>query len=90
MDRAYEGDETRALVESMGKTPVVPPRTGRIEPWDYDKELYKRRNEVERYFRRLKRFRRIFIRFEKLDLMFLAFLRFGMAIDLLFSSVNRL
>ena len=52
MDRAYEGDETRALAISLGYIPVVPPKNNRKEPWDYDKELYKKRNEVERFFRR--------------------------------------
>jgi len=45
----------------------------RVDPWDYDRQLYKRRNEVERVFRRLKGFRRVFTRFDKLDVMFTAF-----------------
>jgi hypothetical protein len=53
MDRAYEGDETRQLVLSLGMIPVVPPKSNRIEPWDYDRALYKKRNEIERLFRRL-------------------------------------
>ena len=36
--------------------PVVPPKSNRKDPWDYDKELYKQRNQVERLFRRIKRF----------------------------------
>jgi len=74
MDRAYEGDETRQLVLSLGMIPVVPPKSNRIEPWEYDRALYKKRNEIERLFRRLKGFRRIFSRFEKLDALFLGFL----------------
>src|SRR5713101_4656159 len=70
MDRAYEGDETRQLVLDLGMVPVVPPKSNRIEPWDYDRALYKKRNEIERLFRRLKGFRRIFSRFEKLDVLF--------------------
>ncbi len=53
MDRAYEDDKTRALAVKQGFVPVVPPKKNRREPWGYDKELYKRRNEVERYFLRL-------------------------------------
>lgn len=83
MDRAYEGDETRQLVLDLGFEPVVPPKTNRKEPWDYDRDLYKRRNEVERLFRRLKGFRRIFSRFEKLDIMFRAFLNFVLIADML-------
>ena len=54
MDRAYEGNETRQLALELGFAPVVPPLSSRVDPWEYDKELYKRRNEVERLFRRLK------------------------------------
>ena len=57
MDRAYEGDETRQLVLNLGMIPVVPPKSNRIEPWEYDRALYKKRNEIERLFRRLKGFR---------------------------------
>lgn len=44
----------------------------------YDKLLYKQRNQVERLFRRLKRFRRIFTRYDKLDVVFLAFVHFAL------------
>jgi transposase len=74
MDRAYEDNETRELAVKQGYSPVVPPKKSRLEPWEYDKELYKRRNEVERLFRRLKGFRRVFTRYEKLDMMYMAFL----------------
>lgn len=83
MDRAYEGDETRQLVFDLGLVPVVPPKSNRLAPWKYDKEMYKRRNEVERLFRRLKGFRRIFSRFEKLDVMFSAFIHFALVVDML-------
>ncbi|WP_156773939.1 IS5 family transposase [Paraburkholderia tropica] len=81
MDKAYEGDETRQLALDLGFIPVVPPKSNRLEPWEYDREMYKRRNEVERLFRRLKGFRRIFSRFEKLDTMFLAFINFALIVD---------
>ena len=76
MDRAYEGDETRALAASLGFLPVVPPKSNRKQPWQYDKELYKKRNEVERLFRKLKGFRRVFTRFDKLDSIFRGFIVF--------------
>ena len=88
MDRAYEGDETRALAESLGYDPVVPPKSNRKEPWAYDKELYKKRNQVERLFRRIKRFRRVFTRYDKLDTMFRAFILLALIIDSLL-YVNR-
>ena len=83
MDRAYEGDETRQLALALGYTPVVPPKASRLDPWEYDREMYKRRNEIERLFRRLKGFRRIFSRFEKLDVIFLGFILFALIIDAL-------
>ena len=70
MDRAYEGEETRKTAVDLGMTPCIPPKSNRREPWNDDVELYKQRNEVERFFRRIKRFRRIQTRYEKLDLMF--------------------
>ena len=57
MDRAYEGDETRQLVLNLAMTPGVPPKANRLVKWDYDRTIYKRRNEVERLFRRLKGYR---------------------------------
>jgi transposase len=78
MDRAYEGDQTRQLELELGFEPIVPPHPNRREPWTYDRNLYRRRNQIERLFRRLKGFRRIFSRFEKLDLMFTAFVHFAL------------
>ena len=83
MDRAYEGNETRQLALRLGFEPVVPPLKSRRDPWIYDREIYKRRNEVERLFRRLKGFRRIFSRFEKLDVIFLGFIVFALIFDAL-------
>ncbi|MDD5698947.1 MAG: transposase [Victivallaceae bacterium] len=40
MDRAYEGDETRALAIDLGWNPVVPPKQNRKEPWEYDRKTY--------------------------------------------------
>ncbi len=83
MDKACEGDETRQLVLDRGMIPVVPPKSNRIHPWEYDRELYKKRNQIERLFRRLKGFRRIFSRFEKLDVVFLGFIYFALIIETL-------
>src|SRR5487761_248951 len=83
MDRAYEDNETRQLALDFGFIPVVPPKSNRLEPWPYDKALYRKRNEIERLFRRLKGFRRIFSRFEKLDALFLGFLNFALIVEAL-------
>jgi transposase len=78
MDRAYEGDEIRALAAAYGHEPVVPPKKNRKEPWKYDKELYKRRNIVERFFRRIKEYRRVYTRYDKTDVMYMAFVQFAL------------
>ena len=83
MDKAYEGDETRQTVLDLDMIPIVPPKSTRLNPWEYNRELYKKRNEIERLFRRLKGFRRIFSRFEKLDVVFLAFLYFALIVEAL-------
>jgi len=83
MDRAYEGNATRQLALELGFTPVVPPKSNRLTPWEYDKEMYRQRNEIERLFRRLKGFRRIFSRFDKLDVMFTAFIHFAFIVEAL-------
>ena len=54
MDRAYEGKEVRDTVEEQGLISVVPPKKNRKEPWQYDKTKYKKRNYIERLFRRVK------------------------------------
>jgi len=65
----------------LGFGPVVPPKSNRIAPWEYDKEMYKKRNEIERLFRRLKGFRRIFSRFEKLDVLYIAIIHFALIVE---------
>jgi hypothetical protein len=57
------------------------PHPQRVEPWKLKKAWYRRRNEIERLFRRLKGFRRIFSRFDKLDLVFIAFIYFALLIE---------
>ena len=55
----------------------------RRQPWDYDRVLYRQRNQVERFFGRLKRFRRIATRYYKLDCVFLAFIHLAVIYDAL-------
>ena len=59
----------------------MPPLRTRTEPGEHDREMYKRRNEIDRLFRRLKGFRRIFSRFEKLDVVFLGFILSTLVVD---------
>jgi transposase len=77
LDRAYEGDETRYLIRLTGHEPVVPPKKNRMNPWKYDEEKYKGRNVVERCFRHIKEFRKVYTRYDKLDIMFMGFVQFA-------------
>ena len=63
---------------TVGFDPIVPPKSNRKNPWEYDKELYKLRNEIERLFRKLQGFRRIFVRYEKLDVMYVGFIQLAL------------
>jgi transposase len=76
-----------------GYSPVVPPKKNRKKSWEYDKELYKQRNEAGRMFRRLKGFRRTAARYDKPDLMVSGFIYLALcaiaAESLIPRSVNR-
>ena len=76
MDKAYEGNSCRATAKKCGMIPVVPPKSHRKEPWEYDEELYKGRNVAERNFFNIKQFRRTFARCDKLDETYNAFIAF--------------
>jgi transposase len=89
MDSAYEGDETLRLARQLGYTPVVPPNPNRLVLWEYDRIIYRRRNEIERLFRRLKGYRRVFCRFDKLDVLFAGFVVLALIIEALRISGNR-
>ena len=73
-DKGYDSDKIIALVQSKNGIAVIPSRSNRRQQRGYDKALYKLRNVVERFFNRLKQFRRIATRFEKLANSYLAML----------------
>ena len=87
MDKAYEDDKTQFTAWWLKFNPVVPLRRDRKNLWEYDKELYKRRNEIEKFFRRLKAYRGIGTRYDKLDVIFTAFI-WLVCICILLRSVN--
>jgi transposase len=79
MDKGYDSDRIREQLLAQDIVPVIPPKSNRREPIDrepidYDKDLYKLREKVERFFNKLKQFRRIATRYEKLSQTFLAFI----------------
>ena len=74
MDRGYDSNHIRRSLQAQDITPVIPPKKNRKASMAYDEAQYKLREKVERFFNRLKQFRRIATRYDKLSKCFLAFL----------------
>ena len=64
-DKGYDSDAIVEHIEAMGAKVVIPPKRNRKVQREYDKTLYKQRNRIERYFSKLKHFRRFATRYEK-------------------------
>ena len=73
-DRGYDSDPLVAELARRGTQAVIPPRRKRRQPRAYDEPRYAQRHPVERLFSRLKQFRRVATRYDKLDRHFLAFI----------------
>jgi len=71
-DKAYDSDTIRALIEGQGAVPNIPPKANRKWKNCFSRSLYKQRNLIERFFSKLKHFRRIATRYDKLADNFLA------------------
>ena len=74
-DKAYEGNRIRALIAAQGATSNIPPKTNRRKPAPFSKLLYRERNLIERFFSKLKHFRRVATRYDKLAGNFLAMVK---------------
>ena len=73
-DRGYDSDQVLEQIEELGAVAVIPEKSNRKEQREYDRELYKERNLIERTFNKLKRFRRIATRYDRKALYFRSFL----------------
>ena len=82
-DKGYDSDKFRKLI----KNSVIPGRVNRKIPINYDKQLYKKRNVVERFFQKIKRFRRISTRYEQKAENFLSMVLFTSSIVIM-KSMN--
>ena len=78
-DKGYDSDDIRNDLADRGIEPVIPPRSNRKTPIEYDREAYKRRNLIERCVNRLKQFRRIATRYEKTARAYLSMLSIAAA-----------
>jgi len=65
-DKGYDTNKIEAKIVKQGSEVVIPPKRNRKTPRDYNKELYKERNLIERLFAKLKQFRRVATRYDKL------------------------
>lgn len=81
-DKAYGAKAIREYIDSQSATYTIPPQNNVRDPWLVDLHTYKERHLVECFFQKLKWFRRIFTRYDKLDSSFLAFVYIG-AINIL-------
>jgi len=64
-DKGYDSTQLREWLEGRGTQPVIPPRKNRKTQYEYDRDLYKQRNAVERFFCRIKDFKRIALRYDR-------------------------
>lgn len=87
MDKGYDSNHIRKRVKDNGMNPVIPSKNNRKEIIDYDKDKYKLREKVERFFNRLKQFRRIATRYDKLGHIFLAFIHIVAAYIIIKGSI---
>ena len=71
-DKAYNSAELRQWLKGRGTKAVVPSRSNRKQPFSFDKKSYKQRHHIENAFCRLKNFRRIATRYDRLARHFLA------------------
>ena len=78
-DKGYDSDSFVETITMQGSQAVIPPRSNRLHPRTFDRHLYQDRNLIERFFSRIKQFRRIATRYDKLANSFLSFIHLACA-----------
>ena len=71
-DKGYESDVILIFIQDRGAEAVIPPKSNRRDPWQYDRELYRERNLIERAFNKLMQWRRLATRYDQRSLYFLS------------------
>ena len=79
-DTSYDATGCVESITGSGAVPVIPPRANRREPRTYDVQLYKERHLVECFINKIKHYRRVFSRFDKLATRYMGFLSLVAAI----------
>jgi len=82
-DKAYDADVLIDKLRDRGATPVIPPKANRKEMRECDFALYCERNLIERFFNKIKHFRGIATRYDKLARNYLAAVQLVAALILL-------
>jgi transposase len=78
-DKGYDSDAFVDTITAQGSHAVIPPRSNRLNPRSFDRHIDKSRNLIERFFNRIKQFRRIATRYDKLAQSFLSFVHLACA-----------
>ena len=76
-DKGYDSKQFIEQIDKQQCTPVIPPRSNRKDPREYDQYLYKERHLVECFFNKIKHFRRVFSRFDKKASSFMGFMAYA-------------
>jgi transposase len=74
-DKGYDANGVRACIRDHGAIPNIPNRSNRKTKFRWKKAIYRQRNHVERFFNKLKQFRRVATRYDKLGANFFAFVK---------------
>ena len=74
-DKGYDADHFCEKIVEVGSQVVIPPKRNRTRQRPYDADLYKERNIIERFFNKLKQFRRVATRYDKLLANFMGFVK---------------
>jgi transposase len=88
-DKGYDSGEIKCRVLDEGLAAHIPAKANAVEPYPIDAAAYKERNRVERLINKLKQFRRVATRYDKLANSFLAFVKLALAFIKARSIVNR-
>ena len=74
-DKGYDADHLASRIAENGAEVIIPPKRNRKVQRSYDTDLYKERNRIERFFSKLKHFRRVATRYDKLLANFMGFVK---------------
>jgi transposase len=87
-DKGFDGDEQRQACIDEDVFPNIPNRSNRKDPWPHNPEGYKDRNRIERLIGKLKHFRRVATRYDKLKTTFLGMIHLALGVIRFRHTIN--